>query len=482
MGFVGDCHPTDVDSDKLSSADARPNFDLLSVTNMAPFLRIAPQTALDRFRIAVAAAAACVLMVAAEQSGAEDVRSPGRWSRFRGLGADGSVETAQVPTRWSDSENLLWKATLPGRGSSSPVLHGDRIYLTAYSGYGLSVEQPGDRSSLRLHVLCVSANDGRVLWSTDVDPAPEEQPIGKRVAEHGYASPTACVGDDGVYAYFGPSGLVALDHQGKVRWRRSLGTNTKGFGAAASPMLYQDLVIQNASIESGRLVAMNRSDGEIRWENDDIQAAWTTPTLVRQVESDSGLRDELIINQKGEVRGLAPETGKRLWNCLGIQDYVVPCVIHDGPVLYCSGGRSNRTLKIRCGGNGDVSDTHLDWEINRGANVTTPLLHDGHLYWSHDKALALCVRASDGEEMFRERLPTRSRVYASIVADAKHLFLTTRDEGVVVLQASPGYTEVAVNRLGGPQETFNATPAIEGGRLYLRSDQALYCVASEKSL
>jgi outer membrane protein assembly factor BamB len=134
------------------------------------------------------------------------------------------------------------------------------------------------------------------------------------------------------------------------------------------------------------------------------------------------------------------------------------------------------TFAVRAGGKGDVTDTHLLWDVQRGANVTSPVLVNDYLYWSHDKAIALCLRASDGEEMFRERLPTRSRVYASIVSDGKKLFLTTRDAGVLVLAANPTYQELAINQVGNDDEKFNATPAIAGDRLILRSDQAVYCI------
>ncbi|MEM9589189.1 MAG: PQQ-binding-like beta-propeller repeat protein, partial [Planctomycetota bacterium] len=299
-----------------------------------------------------------------------------------------------------------------------------------------------------------------------------EQEMGKRVGEHGYASPTPCVDSSGVYAYFGASGLVGLDHDGELMWRRPLGSNTVGFGAAASPIIHDDLVIMNASIEDGAIYGIEKATGQVRWRTAEIQKAWTTPTLVTLSDGSS----ELAVNQKGAVLGLDPDTGERLWNCLAIQDYVVPCVIAKGDTLYCSGGRTNMTFAVKAGGRGDVSESHLLWQVSRGANVTTPVLDDGYLYWSHDKAMMLCVRASDGEEMFRKRMPTRSRVYASIVTDGEHLFLTTRDEGVIVLAASPDYQEIATNRLGTPDERFGATPAIVDGLLILRSDTSLYCI------
>ncbi len=396
------------------------------------------------------------------------------WSRFRGDQASG-VAGHGIPTRWSDKENVAWKSALPGKGSSSPVVFGDKIFLTAYSGYGMSAEEPGDRSSLQLHIVCLSLSSGDVLWDKAFDPAPEEQEASKRVADHGYASPTPCVDRDRVYASFGPSGVIAVTHDGEMVWRRSVGTKTAGFGAAASPILFEDLVIMNASIEDGAVYGIEKATGEIRWRTDEILRAWTTPTLVTL----SSGTTELILNQKEAILGLDPATGDRLWSCDAIQDYIVPCVVVDGETLYCSGGRSNKTFVVKAGGRGDVSESHLIWSVSRGANVTSPLLSNGYLYWSHDKGIALCLRASDGEEMFRERMPTRGRVYASIVGDGKKLFLTTRDAGVLVLADQPEYKELAINHLGDEEERFNATPAIVGDRLLIRSDKNLYCIANQ---
>lgn len=394
------------------------------------------------------------------------------WQRFRGADAAG-LNTAEIPTTWNDEQNVVWKTALPGKGSSSPVVYGDRIFLTAYTGYGLDAADAGDRSQLRLHVVCLDRNSGKTLWISETEPAAEEQEVTNRVADHGYSSPTPCVDEKAVYASFGPSGVVAFSHDGEFLWRRSVGTGTAGFGAAASPIVFEDLVIMNASIEDDAIYGLDRVTGEVRWRTSEIIRAWTTPTIVTIADGTS----ELVINQKGRVLGLDPRTGSQLWSCDGIQDYVVPCVVADGATLYCSGGRTNRTLKIRAGGRGDVTATHLEWKVDRGANVTSPLLVNGHLFWAHDKSIALCVRASDGEEMFRERMPTRSRVYGSVVSDGQRLFLTTRDSGVLVLDASSEYRELALNKLGSEEELFNATPAIVGDTLLLRSDRYLYCIA-----
>ncbi|MGV3486579.1 MAG: PQQ-binding-like beta-propeller repeat protein [Planctomycetaceae bacterium] len=423
--------------------------------------------------LAIAVLSLGVALIADSQTRGDD------WPRFRGPAASGVAPgngsgngNRKIPANWDDQTNLAWKTALPGRGSSSPVVVGDRIFLTAYSGYAVDTANPGDRQNLRLHVLRLSLSDGNIAWDKTIDPAPEEQEARGQMADHGYASPTPCADQTHVYASFGPSGVVAFTHDGELVWRQSVGTKTAGFGAAASPILFDDLVIMNASIEDGAIYGLDKSTGNIRWRTDGIERAWTTPTLVTLASGQT----ELIVNQKGAILGLDPQSGERLWTCHAIQDYVVPCVIADGELLYCSGGRTNTTFVVRAGGRGDVSESHLVWNVGRGANVTSPLLLDGYLYWSHDKAIALCLRASDGEEMFRERMPTRGRVYASVVSDGEKLFLTTRDSGVLVLAAQPEYKELAINKLGDEEERFSATPAIADGRLLLRSDAYLYCV------
>lgn len=396
------------------------------------------------------------------------------WNRFRGPNGSG-VQNATLPTTWSESENLAWRVKLPGKGSSSPIVWNDRVYLTAFSGYAMDYENPGDRDSLQLHVLCLKVADGSLIWDCPITPSSEEQSVSKRVAEHGYASPTPCADAFAVYASFGPSGVVAVSHEGELIWRRSVGTNTVGFGAAASPIVHEDIVIQNASIESGTLFALDKRTGDVRWTTEGIQKAWTTPTVAKLANGDA----ELIVNQKTAILGIDLSNGKQLWSCEAIQDYIVPCVVQRDGLLYCSGGRENKTFVVRPGGRGDVSASHLIWDSSRGANVTSPVLVGDHLFWSHDKSIALCLRASDGEEMFRERMPTRARIYASIVSDGKHLFLTTRDKGVLVLEASPKYKEIAINKLGGEDERFNATPAIYNNSLILRSDTHLYRVSEQ---
>ena len=348
----------------------------------------------------------------------------------------------------------------------------DLIVFTGYSGYGEKLDDPGERESLKLHVIAISRNDGTPRWTLTLDPSPEEQEATPRVADHGYASPTPCTDGEKIYAAFGPSGVVCCSLDGKELWRTSIGTGVAGFGAAASPIVYGDLVYINAAIESQALVAIDKHTGEISWKVEDINKAWTTPTIVTPKSG----TPELVMHHKELIRGYDPKTGEVLWTCRGIPDYVVPGIVVVDDVLYCSGGRQNRTIAVKAGGQGDVTETHKLWEVTVGANVTTPLFHNGYLFWSHDKGMAQCLNAEDGSTLFRERYESRDRVYASLVLGDGRLYAQLRDGTCIVMAADPEYTILAENTLGDGDEQFNATPAFDEGRIIFRSTKAVYCV------
>lgn len=394
------------------------------------------------------------------------------WQRFRGPNGTGIVaDSDPLPLIWSNERGIRWKTAVP-RGASSPIIVGDLVVLTGYSGYGEKLDDPGDREALRLHVIALSRQDGALRWQLTIEPSAAEQEATPRIADHGYASPTPCSDGQLIFAAFGPSGVVCCDLEGNERWRTSIGTGVAGFGAAASPIEHGPLVYINAAIESKSLVALDKQTGAIVWRNDDVTRAWTTPVIVESADRPA----ELVMHHKDVIRGYAPATGEVLWTCQGIPDYVVPGIIVVGDMLYCSGGRQNRTIAVQAGGRGDVTESHKRWEVTVGANVTTPLFLEGHLYWSHDKGLAQCLVAADGATLFRERYEVRDRVYASLVAGDSKLYAQLRDGTCLVLAAKPEYEVLAENKLGDDEELFSGTPALAGGQIFLRSSAAVYCI------
>ncbi|MCP4510226.1 MAG: PQQ-binding-like beta-propeller repeat protein, partial [Fuerstiella sp.] len=370
---------------------------------------------------------------------------------------------------------MAGKVEIPGHGASSPSVFSSRVYLTSFTGYGLNPEEPGNREDLQQHVLCFDLNDGKLLWDKSTKASSAEQEATRRVADHGYATGTPVCDERGVYAYFGVSGLLAYDHQGNLLWRAKTGSDTKGFGSAASPILYRDLVIINASIEAKTVFAFNRVSGKEVWRITDVASSWTTPVVAASADG----RDELIISYKEHVRGFDPVTGSELWNCVGVQDYVVPCVIvHEG-TAFVLGGRKNQSMAIRLGGNGDITESHRIWETNIGANVTSPVYHEGHLYWISDRGIANCTNAATGESVYRERVSTSDRVYASTLLAGNRMYLTTRNNGVFAVALGPEYKELAHNVIDGDDSSFNATPAVIGDQLLFRTHQYLYCIGAK---
>ena len=394
------------------------------------------------------------------------------WPQFRGPSGNATASDSDPPTTWSDSENIVWKTALPGRGASSPIVSGKHVFLTAYTGFGVDAQEPGDKANLRLHVICFERNSGKLLWDKSIKASPSTQKLSPRIADHGYATATPATDGEAVYASFGVSGVVACDMDGNLLWQAAIGDGTAGFGSAASPVVYGDLVYVNASIESNTLFAFDKQSGRNVWKTESIMKSWTTPCIAEVPDGPP----ELILNQKNEIFAFDPVTGKKLWWCAGVEDYIVPVpVFHDG-IVYCLGGRSNRAIAVKLGGRGDVTKTHKLWESTTGANVTSPVYHDGHLYWASDKAIENCLRASDGEEVYRERLPTRSRIYSSIVRAGNKLYVTTRDQGIVVLAAKPEYEELAVNVIESDHTLVNASLAVSENQLVLRTDRFLYCI------
>lgn len=395
------------------------------------------------------------------------------WPQFRGPGAAGkSVETG-LPTAWDAHTNIVWKTRLPGPGASSPVTYGDRIYLTCHSGYGLDSRDPGDADRLQRNLVCINRQDGNVIWDTTQAATSPQKPYQGFIALHGYASGTPAIDEDGIYVFYGTTGAAAYSHDGKQLWLTPCGTNTHGFGTGTSPVLYEDLVFVNASVESGNLIALDKRTGKEIWSQSDINRSWNTPTLVQG--SDGW---ELVVNTKGKVLAFDPGTGEKLWTCDAINDYIVPSILANNGIVYAIGGRKNTALAIRAGGRGDVTRTHKLWEISKGSNVSSPVLHEGYLYWaSETRGVLYCADIKTGELAYEGRLdPRPGRIYASPVAADGKLYYVSRDQGTFIVPAEPEFDLLAHNRIETDDSIFNGSPVMSDGQILLRSDKYLYCI------
>jgi hypothetical protein len=422
---------------------------------------------------------AIVLLILAQAATAND------WPRFRGPDGTG-ISRDSVPTTWSDSENLRWKTKLPGFGSSSPIVVGQRVFVTCYSGYGIGERDAARPAMLRRHILCINREKGGIVWQRSVDAELPEDDFSGYLTEHGYASNTPTSDGQRVYVFFGKSGVLAFDMDGKQLWSVNVGkeSSNRRWGSGASLILYKDALIVNASEESNSIRALDKQTGRPLWkaEANMLELAYGTPALVTEKTGQS----DLVISVPGEIWGLDPDRGKIRWRIeTQLTGNVCPSPVVDGETVYVFGGvRSSGSLAVRAGGKGDVSKSNTIWTSRNSSYVATPVFSGEHLYWVDDHGVAWCIKASSGAVAYRQRvagLQTGGRpVYASPVLAGDKIVVVTRWDGTLILPANPSFKILAQNRVTGDDTDFNATPAISDSELFLRSNQALYCVSSRK--
>ena len=422
------------------------------------------------FRIALA-----LFFLCASPAFAED------WARFRGPGGQG-IGVGEVPTEWSAEKNMKWKRELPGAGSSSPVVAGGKVFVTCFSGVG---EGATDTSKLVRHLVCVSEVDGEILWQKDFPNTVAEDAYGGFLVEHGYASNTPVVHGGKVYAFLGKSGIHAFDMEGEPLWEKNLGTGStsRKWGSAASPMVAGDVLVVSAAEESLTVFGLDLDTGEEKWkaEGDSLEMAYGTPVVMKSGEG----REDLVLAVPGELWGMNPASGKLRWySPITSKGNISPSpVLGDGVVYVFGGYPSLRRSAVKVdGAKGELPDENTLWEDKDSSYVPTPVLVDGHLYWASDSGYAMCVNAKSGETVFKERLDAQGKggrgkpFYAGAVTAGGRVIAVSRRGGSFVFEAKPEFKLLAHNKIEGDESQFHGTPALRGGQIFLRSDQALYCV------
>jgi outer membrane protein assembly factor BamB len=399
------------------------------------------------------------------------------WRQFRGPNGQGAGDEAPLPVHWSASENIAWRTELPGAGTSSPVTLGDRIYVTCYSGYGMDADAPGEMANLKRHVVCLDRATGGILWQRQFDPVlPEHQYQGEGTY-HGYSSSTPATDGERLYIFFGKSGVHCLDLEGRTLWQANVGDGIHGWGSGASPVLYKNLLLVNASVECGSLVALDKLTGEEVWRAGGVGAAWNTPVLVDLPDD----QRELVVSVESRLLAFQPDTGEALWNADGVHRYVCPSVVAGEGVVYAIGG-GHTSLAVRAGGRGDVTGTHTVWRENRGSNVSSPVYHDGHVYWASDSGgVVTCQEATTGRTVYQERLePASGLIYASPILAGGKLYYVSQRNGTYVVAARPEYELLAHNVFADDDSRMNASPVASDGQLLLRNDKHLYCIGEKR--
>jgi outer membrane protein assembly factor BamB len=426
------------------------------------------------------------------------------WPGFRGAHGGFALDT-NLPAELT-AGNIVWKVKLPGLGASSPIITGDKIVVTCYAGYGAAISKgmggfgkggfgkggfgkegkdgadAAEQKQLRLLVVCLGRSKGDVLWKKEIEPKLPEARFGMFVSEHGYASSTPVTDGRAVYVFFGKSGVFAFDLDGNQLWHADVGSKTDGWGSAASPVLHDDLVIVNAAIESGALVALDKHSGKERWRVPGMTKNWTSPVLV---ETKQG-KHEVVLSLPGKIVGYDPATGKELWHCEGIgkaggMGYTISTPVAKDGVVYVIGGGGPSgpatALAIRAGGRGDVTNSHLLWRQKAGSSICSPVLAGEFLCWV--AGTATCLKADDGTIAYQERLYDARGEYVSAVAADNKIFALTRFDGLFVLEAGGKFEKLGHLDFAGDTSVFNASPAVSAGRLYIRSNQYLYCLGKK---
>lgn len=409
------------------------------------------------------------------------------WPRWRGPNHDGMAR-GDAPLEWSESRNVAWRVPIPGRGHSSPVIWGDKLFLTTAvpAGDGAEAASPqrpargagGGEAAGREHrfvLLCLNRHDGKVIWERVATVATPHE--GYHRLYGSFASNSPITDGERVYAFFGSRGLYAYDLDGKLVWEKQFPPMRmrNAFGEGVAPVLGGDMLYLKFDQEGDSyLLALDKHTGKEMWRvSRDEVSSWSEPLVVEH-----GGRKQVVVSASNRVRSYDAATGELIWESAGLGTNVIPSPVNlDGVVYVMSGHRSPNLLAIRLGRQGDLTGTDaILWTNDRGNPYTaSPVLHDDKLYLLTDTGMLSCLNARTGEPYYRQqRLPNPYNFKASPVGANGKLYLATENGDVVVVKMGEEYEVLAINTM--PDRTFIASPAIAEGSLYLRSQDALYCI------
>lgn len=391
------------------------------------------------------------------------------WREF--LGTNRNATSADtVPTQWSASKGIHWQVDLPGKGSSSPIVIGNKVVVTCYN------QDTNQRSA-----ICLDKNTGKELWKIRFPIDYSEDSYSGYLTEHGYASNSPASDGENIYIFLGKGGVHCLSLDGEKLWQVDVGkeSSNRRWGSGSSVILHKDTVIVSAAEESRAIYALEKATGKERWKQDAdmLELTYGTPRIVQLANGSS----ELVINVPGEMWGMNADTGKFKWYATTpMTGNVSPSAIVDGDIIYGFGGyRGSGSMAVRAGGQDDVSKSNTIWTNRTSSYVATPLLHKGRFYWIDDRGIAYCTSAKDGETIYRSRVENIGGgrpVYASPVLIGGKIYIATRRSGTYVYEPGDSLEILAHNKIEGDETDFNATPAVSDGMLFLRSDQAIYCI------
>jgi len=435
------------------------------------------------------------------------------WPQWRGPLATGVAPQGHPPTTWSETNNVKWKVKLPGKGTATPIVWGDQVFIQAAVATGKKAETPADKALLttaavmaqvqpgqqqpqqrrrppggggggmrsekpteayQFTLLCLDRNSGAVRWQKV---AREEVPHEGHHPDHDFSSYSPVTDGNLVFSYFGSRGLHCYDMNGNLRWEKDLGKmRTKmSFGEGSSPALYgKTIVVQWDHEGDDFIVAFDSETGKERWRQPrSEETSWATPVILN-----AGNRIEVITDASAKIRSYDLDSGKQLWECGPLTANVIPSPVGADGMVYCmSGFRGNSLLAIQLGHNGDLTGTDaVVWKHQKSTPyVPSPLLTGDLLYFCvGNNGMLSCFEAKTGKINFEaERIEAVKGVYASPVAADGKVYLVGRNGATVVIKQGAKLDILATNNLS---DGFDASPAIAGNQLFLRGRENLYCL------
>jgi outer membrane protein assembly factor BamB len=414
------------------------------------------------------------------------------WPQWRGPNGLGLSAAADYVEEWAPEKNIAWKTEVPGRGHSSPVVWGNKLFITtSIEGERVEGHMAPDHLNFdltphyfhpdsvgvdhknALTVLAYDARDGRLLW--------EHTPYNglmydNRHRKNTYASGTMATDGRFVYAFFEAAGLYAYTIDGKPAWTASLGNIAKArLGPGTSPILYENLLILQVDQEMGAgsaIVALDKRDGRQVWRAErTTRRSWATPLVVRTPQ-----RAELIALGAEMVIAYDPSTGGELWRTKGVQSHPIPSAVASSDLIFLTAGsQAKRAMAVRVGGRGDVTDTSVVWRYNKGtAYVPSPIAVGKYLYLMSDTGLITCLDAATGALQYEGgRPPVPSTFTASLVSYGDRILQTSEDGDTFVIKAGPTHQVLRTNSIGEP---VYASLALAGGTIYIRGVKHLFAI------
>jgi outer membrane protein assembly factor BamB len=420
----------------------------------------------------------------------------GDWPYWRGPAADG-MAAGDAPLHWSDTKNVKWKTDIPGRGSSSPVIWGDRIFVTTAVNSGspageetppapktppggrLQLSTPGPQAEHKFEVLCIDRKTGKILWEqTAITAVPHE---GYHPTYGSFASNSPVTDGKYVYAFFGSRGMYCYNMKGELVWKKDFGVQMRmrmAFGEGMAPVISGNRLILVFDHEGDSfMVVLDKNNGKEIWRvNRDEKSNWAAPLVV-----DFKGQKQIVVSAVNKVRSYEFDTGKIIWECAGLGANTIPQPVRqDDLVFVMSGYQKPNLMAIRLGRKGDLTGTDaVVWSQTRGNSYTpSPVIYDNKLYVLTDNGMVSCYNARTGEPFYQQtRLPKAYSFKSSPVGANGKLYLASENEDVIVLKMGEKFEVLATNTL--TDQMFIATPAIYGGEIFLRSQNRLYCI-SEK--